>query len=292
MESFEGLSKAQMLLRLSPLIGIFKIPRLIAFSRAELDKLGDSALLEIIKREFGESTLIVRSSAADEDGAGASLAGAYESVPGLSTGKPHQLLTAIEQVVGSYRKKGNIDANNEIIVQLQVKDVYSSGVIFTHDLNTGAPYYVINYDDVSGLTSTVTSGASEYSNRTLCIHRGSYSSLRSERFQKILSAVRELEKVIGSDFLDIEFAMDKSLVPYLLQVRPITTQPNWNRSISQRIGSELEGIKKICNSKDGTYEGCLWPFYCFWPDARLESCGDDWKSSAAVGIHTLQKVDH
>ena len=32
-----------------------------------------------------------------------------------------------------------------------------SGVIFTRDLVTGSPYYVINYDDESGSTSSVTS---------------------------------------------------------------------------------------------------------------------------------------
>ena len=30
-----------------------------------------------------------------------------------------------------------------------------SGVIFTRDLDTGANYYSINYDDVTGLTNTV-----------------------------------------------------------------------------------------------------------------------------------------
>ena len=53
-----------------------------------------------------------------------------------------------------------------------------SGVIFTQELNTGAPYYVINYDDISGLTNTVTSGEGDYANRTLYVLRGKAANLR------------------------------------------------------------------------------------------------------------------
>ena len=113
-------------------------------------------------------------------------------------------------------------------MQEMVRDVVLSGVVFTHELNTGALYYVVNYDDTSGLTNTVTSGAGEYANRTLYIHRGAITELRSERFQRLLVAISELEQVAGSAFLDIEFALDKRLQPYLLQFIAITTLPNWN----------------------------------------------------------------
>ena len=42
-----------------------------------------------------------------------------------------------------------------------------SGVIFTKDRENATNYYSINYDDITGLTNTVTSGSGEYSNKLL-----------------------------------------------------------------------------------------------------------------------------
>ena len=141
----------------------------------------------------------------------------------IPSNDPEKITKAINKVITSYEKKRPLLSDDEVIVQEMVQNTSMSGVIFTHDLNTGAPYYVINYDDQSGLTDTVTSGLGEYANRTLYIHRNSIDKVRSERFIKLLQAVQELEKVAESEFLDIEFALGKDLKPYLLQVREITT---------------------------------------------------------------------
>ena len=45
----------------------------------------------------------------------------------------------------------NFNLNDEILVQIMVKNVSMSGVVFTYELNYGSPYFVVNYDDVSGL---------------------------------------------------------------------------------------------------------------------------------------------
>ena len=48
-----------------------------------------------------------------------------------------------------------------MIIQKTITNVSVSGVIFNYELNTGAPYYVINYDDKTEKTDTVTSGNSK-----------------------------------------------------------------------------------------------------------------------------------
>ena len=80
-----------------------------------------------------------------------------------------------------------------------------SGVLFSHELATGVPYYVINYDDVTGSTDSVTSGIGKYSNRTLYIRRNGQESIRSKRFKNLISAVRELEDKLKTNHIDIEF---------------------------------------------------------------------------------------
>ena len=43
--------------------------------------------------------------------------------------------------------------NDELIIQEMVDEISVSGVIFTHEMKNRAPYYSINYDDVSGSSS-------------------------------------------------------------------------------------------------------------------------------------------
>ena len=139
----------------------------------------------------------MRSSAIDEDGDESAKAGQYESILNVPSTDKTKLISAIDNVCSSYDKNDSNFQNNEIFCQTMVEEVVSSGVIFTHELNKGSPYYVINYDDISGLTDTVTSGGSKTSNKTLWVHRDFTASLKSERFIKLIAAVQELETTLN-----------------------------------------------------------------------------------------------
>jgi phosphohistidine swiveling domain-containing protein len=237
-------SKARTLNFVKNIVVLFKIPDLLHFKVDEF-QLESTKVLKNIETKFCGHKVAIRSSAADEDGKIISSAGEYESILNVPSSNLGKVTKAVNRVISSYENKRLLMVGDEVIVQKMVSDTTMSGVVFTHDLNTGAPYYVINYDDQSGLTDTVTSGDGVYANRTLYIHRDSVKGLHSERFIKLLQAVQELEKAMESQFLDIEFALGKDLTPYLLQVRAITTQSNWNRAISKQINSSLKGVEEF-----------------------------------------------
>ena len=241
-------SKAENLLNIKKLSSKFNVPKLLTFSAIELKANSDSCF-EAVRDYFDSKSVAIRSSAGDEDNIYTSAAGLYESVLNVPSDDKDRVQSAITEVISSYEKIRACKEEDRIIVQEMVNKPSCSGVVFTHELNTGAPYYVINYDDVSGLTNTVTSGDGEYANRTLYAHRGASDSIRSERFKILLSAVAELELIMNNKFLDIEFAIDSDLTVHLFQVRSITTLPNWNRSLTNKIDLHLDGIKSFVGKK-------------------------------------------
>ena len=96
----------------------------------------------------------------------------------------------IKEIVAGYeREKINVK-KSDVIIQQMINNTFLSGVIFTHNLNNSSPYYVINYDDVSGLTNTVTSGSSKYSNKSLYVYRNNIKEIKSPRFKKIITALK------------------------------------------------------------------------------------------------------
>ena len=93
-----------------------------------------------------------------------------------------------------------------------------SGVCLTRNLKDNSPYYIINFDDKSSSTDTVTSGL--VSDKVEII-RNINPIIRGNKWSKLIEAVREIENLMPSIALDIEFAINKKNEVIIFQVRPL-----------------------------------------------------------------------
>lgn len=199
-----------------------------------------------ISARFAPAPIIVRSSALNEDGKNSSMAGVYESVKDVDSASPAAIAAAVKKVIASYGQ--NHPEGNEILIQPMIDNVSMSGVVFSHDLNTGAPYYVVNYDDVSGKTDTVTSGSTDTS-RTLLVHRGHVDQLQSPRFRALIRSVQEIESLAALPGVDLEFAVTQDEEIFIFQVRPMAVSQNWNRDVSQHIDAALDESRRLLEQR-------------------------------------------
>ncbi len=170
-------------------------------------------LFHLPKDEF----FIVRSSSRAEDNLCSSNAGAFLSIPNVSKSN---LKKAISDVFASYKDVGDRDL---VLIQPMLKNVISSGVAFTHDLETGAPYRIISWtkgEKTDVVTKGEKGGKTIFSHQTVKLHE-------PPEIRGIAGLVDELETRFGNVPLDIEFAVSKHLERqklWLLQVRPLIIQ--------------------------------------------------------------------
>ena len=249
-------TKAQMLSWLQGRLTAFEIPKGVAFTVDEWQG-SPASVFETIHAAFGDGSVAIRSSAIGEDGENNSMAGEFESVLDINAANFDAIAAAVNEVVDSYAQKSNQNGRNEILVQEMAQDVSVSGVLFTCDLNNGAPYYVINYDDVSGLTTTVTAGTGSASNKLLYVYRDALDRLKSPRFFKLVSAVVELERVLDCQLLDVEFAIDENETPILLQVRRITTHETLDEELTSDIEVGSLELSRSLPAPSGQYRASL-----------------------------------
>lgn len=246
-------TKSETLTRLQPLLTQAKILPIFYFSESEWER-DASLILKSIRELFLDGELIIRSSAKNEDGMTTSMAGAFLSCMNISVNNDVMLVDAIEQVIASFSEFSRAD--NQILIQPMLNDINMSGVVMTHDLERGSPYYVINYDDESGLTDTITGGIGIQ--KTVLVYRETYrEKVSSRRIKSLLNACEELEKICGNVPLDIEFAIDQTGLVYIFQVRRITLFNTWHPVTERRVARKLkyvsEFIQQIMNEKTNVY---------------------------------------
>lgn len=262
-------SKAATLARLRSRLHCSQVLPLQSFTLSEWRTETD-AITERICSEFSdERYLVVRSSARDEDGFAKANAGKYHSelnVPRTPAGLEH----AIETVFASY---GAENLEDEVLVQPQLENVAFSGVLFTRQLGSGAPYYVINYARGSD-TTAITSGLSK-TDETIIVSRSADPAELArlpEQIGPLIAAAKEIELAVLYDALDIEFAILNDGTIVTLQCRPLMLRDYLgDRQWDDLVFNVQEGLKeRIENSQhDLLGDGSLWSVMADWNPAEI-----------------------
>jgi glutamine kinase len=206
-------TKAESLELLAPLLRNGRVLPQVRFSVGEWRSDPNAVLAGIAAAPWGSGRLVVRSSARNEDGNTSSQAGKYDSVLGVVGSAA--VAQAIEQVIESF---GGGEPDDQIFVQPMLDRVAIAGVAFSRN-PSGGPYFVINYDDCSGLTDRVTAGVGENLKTFFCLK--SRADAAPPQLAPVIALLIELENILGCDAIDVEFAVGDDGQLYLLQVRPL-----------------------------------------------------------------------
>lgn len=264
-------TKAETLERLRARYPQFNVPDLEYFNlkrwRAERPK-----IIAALQRRFADGLVVVRSSSQAEDTLGQSNAGAFLSVLDVDPLDSVALEEAVQAVADSL--PGGPD--DQVLVQPVVRDLVVSGVIMTRCMYDGSPYMVLNYDDESGRSDSVTGGVGE--TKTIHVFRGVLESdLRSERVRAMVRLARELEAVFGSSTLDIEFGLDRSGVMHLFQVRPMASVREWSPEVDERIASRISFVESFVTRSMRSHPGV-------YGEKSVLGVMPDWNPAEMIGV--------
>lgn len=249
----------------------FTIPQIFYFDVARWLR-ESQVVLEEIQSMFGTTSIIVRSSSHAEDGGDNSMAGAFESILDVDCGDQAALQKAIDLVVASY----NGDPTDQVLVQPMIQDIKASGVIMTRCLDNGSPYYVMNYDDESGRTDSVTGGTG--ASKTVYVYRGvKDSDFDSNRVRAMVKLARQLEDLFGPIPLDIEFGLDSQDRMHLFQVRRICTQEGWLPNVEEHVSQRIQHVEEFVAN-------CLRPRPAIHGSTSILGVMPDWNPAEIIGI--------
>lgn len=200
---------------LAALQGILKTARIVplrVFTVAQWQA-DRSVCLIGIADSLAAGSWIVRSSCGREDGATSSNAGAFLSIPNVEAAG---LEPAVEHVIAAY---GEAQPGDEVLIQPMLTQVVCSGVAFSHDPNTCAPYRTVNWSEGSD-TAAVTGGMGGR-----VWQQAAQSAIPLEpTLAQIVALLNELLALFGNVPLDCEFAVTRegeTELLWLLQARPL-----------------------------------------------------------------------
>ena len=261
-------TKAENLFNLSHFDIGAKLCDQIYFNVDEWQKYNEDIIKNIIKK-FNNKLIAIRSSSILEDSENDSGAGKFKSFINVINNSDN-IKRYVDEVIKSYNDN---NINNHILVQVMVIDSEISGVLMTRDLENGSPYIVINYDDMSNTTDSITSGAES---KSISVFREGFKSVKSNRFQELLEIALNIEKITNNYALDIEFCITKNSEIYILQIRPLTTQSKWSKIPNKLIAQSLKqcrNIFRLNNLKNNDLSG----------DKTILGEMPDWNPSEMIG---------
>ena len=261
-------TKASTLLALKDKLTKSKIEDILVVTENEILN-NKTETIEKIKNKYNGKKIVVRSSCSMEDGFEKSNAGYFESILNVDSSDDKSIEEAVTKVAVSYKKAENTDTSQEqILIQTQTDNIEFSGVIFTRDIQSNRPYYLINYDD-NGSTDSVTSGAAGKSIRIS--HNASIENI-DIKWKKLLIAVQEIENILSGIILDIEFAIQKDGSVVIFQVRPLAANYKFKNDIDEtRFFETIEAEKERYLSLKDSFTGnsMMWSDMAFWNPAEI-----------------------
>lgn len=226
--------------------------------------------IRTIQGSVSDDFLIVRSSAKSEDALLSSNAGHFKTVANVPRDDAARIGAALDEVLESY---GSAEPDEQILIQPMLRGVSRAGVVFTADLDTLAPYYVVNYDE-SGSSDAITGG--QVVRSTTYVHfKQSPTPPPQEFLVSLLAACRELEELCENPFLDIEFAFCGDEL-FVLQVRPIVTRGKDDLS-GLDLRNALEKIHRKVEKLSAPHPNLL-------GDTVIFGVMPDWNPAEIIGI--------
>lgn len=265
-------SKAETLAKIENHARSFNIPHFVYYSYASWQE-NPTLISEDIFKKFQSQHIAVRSSAVCEDGNSRSYAGAFKSFLDVIPVEKNDLIQTINLVFASYPMPNK---NDQVLIQEMVQNITVSGVILTRCVDDGSPYYVLNYDDETGRSDSVTGGSGIH--KTVMVYRDFRPKYcDSSRVRKMVDLAKEIEEICGWSPLDIEFAMDANGLMHLLQVRRITTASGWHPDAEHRVARIIPHTERFVESLSARKKG-------LYGDNTIFGNMPDWNPAELIGV--------
>lgn len=259
-------TKAVTLTRLQGVLACARIAPLVYFSVAEWQD-NQGVCLARVRSGLPGAPWIVRSSCQREDSSNGSNAGAFLSLPQI---EGDGLVAAIEQVIASY---GTAVPEDQVLVQPMLQNVLRSGVAFSHDPNTCAPYRVVNWAEGHD-TALVTGGQGGR-----IWQQAAHSPVAAPAtLAPVIALLEELLERFGDQPVDCEFAVTSDggqETLWLLQARPLMLPGQPERSARQ-----AERLQKIA---DKVVRG-MQPHSFLMGKKTVYGVMPDWNPAEIVGV--------